>query len=223
VSLRPPRTPSSQEVEGLKGWIVNNFLEENLLVYTPIPFEAFLGMRTQRHSVYGRWEICGLESVVAGKKVLDVGTNCGADALLAAICGAKSVTAIDQFPRYIHVVNELAKMYGYENIEARVQRFEDVNFEEEKYDVIIAFSVFNNVCAKSGFEALKSLLGRIAKCTGVLFVENGVDDVKWVAWETEVPQALQESGFRSVELLGKTFATHIGRDRYLWRCVGARA
>ena len=102
-----------------------------------IPKEAVMGL--------GCGNPTALADLKDGEVVLDLGAGAGIDVFLAANkVGANGyVIGIDMTEGMIRKSNELAKKYGYKNVEFKIGEIESLPVEDNSVDVIISNCVIN--------------------------------------------------------------------------------
>lgn len=102
-----------------------------------IPKESVMGL--------GCGNPTALADLKEGETVLDLGAGAGIDVFLAANkVGAKGfVIGIDMTGEMVKKANELAKKYGYKNVEFKVGEIENLPLDDNSVDVIISNCVIN--------------------------------------------------------------------------------
>jgi len=101
-----------------------------------------LGIHGQRDCIQ-RAKFLGLQEVVLGKNILDIGSNMGMMSIWAGN-GANSVLGIEPFESYFNVSNCLQEIHMARNV-----KFQNIGFKEfaestdRKFDVIMGFAVSN--------------------------------------------------------------------------------
>ena len=103
-----------------------------------------------------------LANIREGDIVLDLGSGAGFDAFLAVkkVGDSGKVIGIDFTEEMIKKSRELAKKYGYKNVEFKFGDIENLPFENEYFDVIISNCVINlapnkQKVFKEGYRVLK--------------------------------------------------------------------
>jgi len=86
-----------------------------------------------------------LANIKEGDIVLDLGSGAGFDAFLAVkkVGNSGRVIGVDFTEEMVEKSRELAKKYGYKNVEFRLGDIENLPFENESVDVIISNCVIN--------------------------------------------------------------------------------
>lgn len=101
-------------------------------------FEKYSQMERSQKGLEGAGEWPELHQLMpdfAGKDVLDLGCGYGWHSVYAAMQGARSVIACDISEKMIQKAMEINSM---DNIEYRVEAFEDSDFPKASFDVVIA-------------------------------------------------------------------------------------
>jgi len=102
-----------------------------------VPEEALMGLS------------CGNPSAIAdlkaGEVVLDLGSGAGADVFLAAnkVGPAGRAIGVDMTEEMVDKAEEIARNYGYRNVEFRLGEIEKLPVEDESVDAIISNCVIN--------------------------------------------------------------------------------
>lgn len=118
---------------------------------------------------------CGSPTAYAnlrnGDVVLDLGSGAGFDVFLAArkVGSSGKVIGVDFTENMIEKARELAKKYGYKNVEFRLGDIENIPIENESIDVIISNCVINLAPDKS--KVFKESY-RVLKKTGRMYVSD---------------------------------------------------
>jgi arsenite methyltransferase len=102
-----------------------------------VPEEAIMGLG------------CGNPSAIAelkmGEIVLDLGSGGGADVFLAAnkVGATGKAIGVDMTEEMVNKAKEIAKTYGYRNVEFRLGEMENLPVQDESVDVIVSNCVIN--------------------------------------------------------------------------------
>jgi len=112
-----------------------------------------------------------LANIRVGDVVLDLGSGAGFDAFLAVkkVGNSDKVIGIDFTKGMINKSSELAKKYGYKNVEFKFGDIENLPFEDESFDVIISNCVIN--LAPDKLKVFKESY-RVLKKNGRMFVSD---------------------------------------------------
>lgn len=131
----------------------DNFnLKENLDFYfTPIQEYAYMLMGN-----------------IEGKKILELGCGLGLNAVIMAQKGAY-VTAIDASPKRVQWVKKIAERYRLENITAICMSAEDLEFENESFDIIYSNEVLIHL---NRLKVLDSCAHILCKGGKAIFIES---------------------------------------------------
>ncbi len=97
--------------------------------------EAFAGMANPFH-----WETPG-----PGERVVDLGSGGGMDSFFAALCVGKEgrVIGVDMTPQMLERSRQLARKFGFDNVEFREGYIERSPVDDGWADVVISNGVFN--------------------------------------------------------------------------------
>jgi tRNA (mo5U34)-methyltransferase len=130
---------------------------------------------------------------LAGKRVLDVGCNCGGFSFEAAKAGAEAVMGIDLADRYIEQANLIRRVLGLDQTEFRVMAIEDGTPETVgRFDVVLCLGVLYHL--ESPVAAMRSLS---SVCDDVMLVDTNITASRWLKkpfWRTNVPVPGREDG-----------------------------
>ena len=112
-----------------------------------------------------------LGKITEGNIVLDLGSGAGFDCFLAAKKVGKSgkVIGVDMTEEMIHKAQEIAKKYGYDNVEFRLGEIDDLPVEDNSVDVIISNCVIN--LAPDKLKVFKDAY-RVLKNNGKMYVSD---------------------------------------------------
>lgn len=112
-----------------------------------------------------------LGKIKEGNIVLDLGSGAGFDCFLAAKKVGKSgkVIGVDMTEEMIHKAREIAKKYGYDNVEFRLGEIEELPVEDNSVDVIISNCVIN--LAPDKLKVFKDAY-RVLKNDGKMYVSD---------------------------------------------------
>jgi len=110
------------------------------------------------------------QNLFRGATILDIGVWTGATSYLLSSLDAKHITSIEEVPKYLRVVNHVAKSFNLP-IQTRNISLYDINWaiEEETYDVIYFPGVIYHL--SDPFLALRLLYNRL-RIGGVILVES---------------------------------------------------
>jgi len=102
-----------------------------------IPASAIMGL--------GCGNPTALADLKEGETVLDLGSGAGVDVFLAAnkVGPEGHVIGVDMTEEMIKTANEIAKKFGYKNVEFKLGEIENLPFENNSVDVIISNCVIN--------------------------------------------------------------------------------
>ncbi|MGB6872636.1 MAG: arsenite methyltransferase [Dehalococcoidia bacterium] len=174
-----------------------------------IPEETIMGL--------GCGNPTAIAELKAGEVVLDLGSGAGVDVFLAAnkVGAMGKAIGVDMTKEMVDRAEEIAKNYGYHNVEFRLGEMEKLPVEDESVDVIISNCVINLSPDKSKVfqEAY-----RVLKLKGRLIVSDIVsegalpDEVKddsdaWAGCiggaleQQEYLEKIKEAGFEDVEIV----------------------
>jgi tRNA (mo5U34)-methyltransferase len=128
---------------------------------------------------------------LAGKRVLDVGCNCGGFSVEAAKAGATRVVGIDLAERYIEQANLVRSALQLEQAEFRVMAIEEVGPDTlGMFDVVLCLGVLYHL--ESPVAAMRSLA---SVCEDVMLVDTNITKHRWLKkpyWRTNVPDPGRE-------------------------------
>lgn len=112
-----------------------------------------------------------LGKIIEGTIVLDLGSGAGFDCFLAAKKVGKSgkVIGVDMTEEMIQKAREIAKKYGYDNVEFRLGEIDDLPVEDNSVDIIISNCVINLVPDK--LKVFKEAY-RVLKNDGKMYVSD---------------------------------------------------
>jgi arsenite methyltransferase len=113
---------------------VIGYLKEDL---EHVPEEAIMGL--------GCGNPTAIAELKAGEVVLDLGSGAGVDVFLAAnkVGPTGKAIGVDMTKEMVDKAEEIAKNYGYRNVEFRLGEMEKLPVEDESVDVIISNCVIN--------------------------------------------------------------------------------
>jgi len=108
-----------------------------------IPEEAIMGL--------GCGNPIAITGLKAGEVVLDLGSGAGVDVFLAAnkVGPTGRVIGIDMTKEMVDKAKDIAKSYGYHNVEFRLGEIEKLPIDDESVDVVISNCVINLSTDKS--------------------------------------------------------------------------
>lgn len=146
-----------------------------------------------------------LASLRAGEAVLDLGSGGGIDVFLAAkkVGATGKAIGVDMTEDMVDRSRELARKYGYENVEFKLGEIEDLPIEDDSIDVIISNCVIN--LSPDKMKVFQEAY-RVLKPTGRLLISDIVtegelpDDVKnsYAAWASCIAGALEKNQYLDV-------------------------
>jgi len=112
-----------------------------------------------------------LSNIKKGDTVLDLGSGAGFDSFIAAkkVGSPGKIIGIDFTDEMIKKSRELAKNYGFKNVEFKLGDIENLPFENESFDVIISNCVIN--LAPNKLKVFKEAY-RVLKNYGAMFVSD---------------------------------------------------
>jgi maltose O-acetyltransferase len=136
-----------------------------------------------------------VESLISGKKVLDIGSNTGGVLFELKKMNPKKAVGIEYDLEKVKLSNSIAKIHAFKNIEFLQIDVESMQFLKdfnEKYDIVFCLAVVEHLKNKEVF------INKLAQiCSGILFLEgNSVTNVN------ETINALKQAGFINIEYLG---------------------
>lgn len=130
---------------------------------------------------------------LAGKRVLDVGCNCGGFTFEAARAGAAHVVGIDLAERYIEQSTLIRRALDLDQTEFHVMAIEDVTRETlGSFDVVLCLGVLYHL--ESPVSGMRSLA---AVCDDVMLVDTNITDHRWLKkpfWRANVPPPGRDDG-----------------------------
>lgn len=174
-----------------------------------VPKEAIMGL--------GCGNPTAIADLKAGEVVLDLGSGAGVDVFLAAnkVGPTGNAIGVDMTKEMIDKAEEIARNYGYRNVEFRLGEMEKLPVEDESVDAIISNCVINLSPEKSKVfqEAYRAL-----KTGGRLTVSDIVseralpDEIKTDsnAWacciggaleQQEYLEKIKKAGFEDIEIV----------------------
>ena len=185
---------------------VTEYLREDL---EHIPEEAIMGL--------GCGNPTAIADLKAGEVVLDLGSGAGVDVFLAAnkVGHAGKAIGVDMTKEMVDKAEEIAKNYGYRNVEFRLGEMEKLPVGDEAVDVIISNCVINLSPDKSkvfqeAYRALKPK-GRLTVSDivseGALPSEIKNDLNAWACCiggaleQQEYLREIKEAGFENVQVV----------------------
>jgi len=123
---------------------------------------------------------------LAGKRVLDVGCNCGGFSFEAAKAGAERVVGIDLADRYIEQSNFIRRALNFDQTEFRVMAIDEVTPETVgSFDIVLCLGVLYHL--ENPVPAMRSLA---AVCGDAMLVDTNITHHRWLKkpfWRTNVP------------------------------------
>ena len=142
-------------------------------------------------------------SIKEGDIVLDLGSGAGFDCFLAAkkVGSSGKVIGIDMTEEMIAKSRELAKKYGYHNIEFRLGEIENLPVEDNSIDIIISNCVIN--LSPDKLKVFKEAY-RVLKVNGRIYVSDIV-----------LLKPLPSEQKNDIELLTGCVAGALLKDEYL--------
>ena len=178
---------------------------------THIPEEAIMGLG------------CGNPSAIAelkaGEIVLDLGAGAGIDVFLAAnkVGPTGKVIGVDMTKEMVNKASQIARRYGYGNVEFRLGEIEKLPIEDESVDVVISNCVINLSPDKSKvFQQAYRVLkpgGRLAVSDivseGAIPREVRDDPNAWACCvggaleQQDYLQKIKEAGFRNLQVTSR--------------------
>jgi len=174
-----------------------------------VPEEAIMGL--------GCGNPTAIADLKAGEVVLDLGSGAGVDVFLAAnkVGPTGRAIGVDMTKEMVDKAEEIAKNYGYHNVEFRLGEMEKLPVEDESVDAIISNCVINLSPDKSKVfrEAYRALKpgGRLTVSDivseGVLPDEIKSDSNAWACCisgaleQQEYLREIKETGFEDVQVL----------------------
>ncbi len=176
-----------------------------------VPEEAILGL--------GCGNPTAITELKAGEVVLDLGSGAGIDVFLAAnkVGPTGRVIGVDMTKEMVDKAKDIAKSYGYPNVEFRLGEIEELPIDDKSVDVIISNCVINLSPDKS---KVFREAHRVLKPGGRLIVSDIVaertlpDEIKqdpnaWAACiagaleQQEYLGKIQKAGFEDVQVVSK--------------------
>jgi len=174
-----------------------------------VPEEAIMGL--------GCGNPTAIADLKAGEVVLDLGSGAGVDVFLAAnkVGPTGRAIGVDMTKEMVDKAEEIAKNYGYHNVEFRLGEMEKLPVEDESVDAIISNCVINLSPDKSKVfrEAYRALKpgGRLTVSDivseGVLPDEIKSDSNAWACCisgaleQQEYLREIKEAGFEDMQVL----------------------
>ena len=174
-----------------------------------IPEETIMGL--------GCGNPTAIAELKAGELVLDLGSGAGIDVFLAAnrVGSTGKAIGVDMTKEMVDRAEEIAKNYGYHNVEFRLGEMEKLPVEDESVDVIISNCVINLSPDKSkvfheAYRVLKPkgrLIVSDIVSEGVLPDEIKCDPDAWACCiagaleQREYLEKIKKAGFEDVEVV----------------------
>jgi len=174
-----------------------------------IPEEAIMGL--------GCGNPTAIAELKAGEVVLDLGSGAGVDVFLAAnkVGPTGKAIGVDMTKEMVDRAEEIAKNYGYRNVEFRLGEMEKLPVEDESVDIIISNCVINLSPDKSkvfqeAYRALKPkgrLIVSDIVSEGALPSEIKNDLNAWACCiggaleQQEYLEEIKKAGFEDVEIV----------------------
>jgi SAM-dependent methyltransferase len=176
-----------------------------------IPEEAIMGL--------GCGNPTALAELRTGEVVLDLGSGAGVDVFLAAnkIGPTGKVIGIDMTKEMVDKAQEIAKNYGYRNVEFRLGEIDNLPLKDESVDVIISNCVINLAPDKSKVfrEAYRALKPKGRLTVSDIVSERAIPDGirnDLNAWASCIAGALEQqeylreikkAGFKDVQVTSR--------------------
>jgi len=151
--------------------------------------------------------------VAQGEVVLDLGSGGGVDVFQASklVGQSGSVIGLDATPEMIFRAREIAKKYGYRNVEFRLGEIEHMPIDSNSVDLVISNCVLNLVPDKgSAFKEIYRVLkpgGRISisdmvatqEIKKIIKPEEWAECISGAVTMEEYRAILEESGFKDIQ------------------------
>ncbi len=176
-----------------------------------VPKEAIRGL--------GCGNPLNLVDLEIGENVLDLGSGLGIDVFLASERVGESglATGIDASEEMVKKAREIAKKNGYENVEFKKGKIEDLPFEDQIFDTVISNCVINLSTDK--LKTYKEIY-RVLKPGGRIIISDIVTEGKLPKEIKEDPEAwsaciggamekndylntIRDAGFKKFEILSQ--------------------
>lgn len=166
----------------LKEMLIKSPIESKAPVYQPIYFSDFNDIRTSLNSkqFLKKFNIIfeNIDYDLAGKRVIDIGSNTGYFSFAAAQRGA-IVDAIETSQKYIELSKKLSEIYCIPNINFINRPIDFDLLHDKKYDYGFMLSVFQWISqGNKQLDYAQRILLDVSKKVDVLFFELGCNHGK---------------------------------------------
>lgn len=201
-------------------------------IYHPIPFPEFSHLKTSANTDVATFKLRMIEktfrdifpSGFVGKKLLDIGANCGMYSFTLADQGM-NVTSFEPHSRYSKIGKFLAKEKGLD-IDWHSSPFDISAIHGKKFDVCLMMSVFQWMASGGGnMKSAINHLGYISKHCSYLVFELGYNSGKSCLRTNKLNHYSElinfldaNTSYQNFELLGKTKAWGGKASRYMVLC-----